>query len=304
MLSSSLHREKKLQILLRTPLFFLMHLQVDLVVQQMKLESFVITPISFKWHNAVLPTIILHPTNDILGQGFPSGGVKSSPAWKAIPYLQLSSLAEGVHWWQQEACPQQPCWLQPTTLAGEQATAQPSPWKGEHPAHREGRQWCAGVVRRSTARSCQTKMVSHKEFRSHLQSTWFSICQGRLRSLALSLRALLRQSNGYSGVCWSRAKPNSTQLFYHHRKSNLWREIFPFWFVWFSLERVGPLGSLLFHSSVKKPHFGTSQFFQPRRAGFCSWLAQKWLLKRRMKHSCQELDAQHPVHSWGCRNRS
>lgn len=95
------------------------------------------------------------------------------------------------------------------------------PMEGEHPAHREGRQWCAGVVRRSTARSCQTKMVSHKEFRSHLQSTWFSICQGRLRSLALSLRALLRQSNGYSGVCWSRAKPNSTQLFYHHRKSNL-----------------------------------------------------------------------------------
>lgn len=129
-------------------------------------------------YKAVLPTIVLHPTN-LLGQGSPSWGVgKSSPAREAAPYLQLPSLPERARWWQQQVCPQQPCWLQPTTLAGEEATAQPSLTEGKHPAHGVGEWSCAGVAGRSAARrSCLTKTVSHKKSRARLKSTSFSTCQ-------------------------------------------------------------------------------------------------------------------------------
>lgn len=130
------------------------------------------------------------------------GGGKSSSAWEAALYLQLSSLSETVCWWQQQVHCQQPRWLQPTSLAGEEATAQPSPMEGKRPARREGEQWCAGVTGRSAARrSCPNKMVSHKKSRERLKLTWFDICQRRTQkplSVPWGLGETVKQ--GYAGA--------------------------------------------------------------------------------------------------------
>lgn len=122
--------------------------------------------------------------------------------WEAALYLQLSSLPQRAHWWQQQACSQQTCWLQPTTLSGEKATAQPSPMEGKHPARREGEQWCAVVPGRSTARrNFPNKMVSHKKSRAHLKLPWFNICQRQTqgpRSVPWGLVETVKQ--GYAGA--------------------------------------------------------------------------------------------------------
>lgn len=245
----------------------------------------------------MLPTIVQHLTSTLgLGES------KSSPAWEAVPHLQLSSLPEQLV--AAQGCPQQLCWLQATTLAGQEATAQPSPAEGKMQP-REGRVMVCWGGRKGRAKSsCLTKAVSHRKSRARSKWICSASAKGRPRDLSVSPGALLRQWSGYSGLCWSRAKPNSTQLFDHRRKSNYGEEFFLVDlsdFLW----RVMVLWALCFFTHLfKKPHFGTSQFFQPRKTGFCSWLAQKWLLKSKMKHSCQELDAQHPMCSWGQRNRS
>lgn len=94
------------------------------------------------------------------------------------------------------------------------------------------------------------------------------------------------------------------QLFYHHRKSNLWRKKSPCWFVWFSLESDGPLGSLLFHSSVKKPHFGTSQFFQPRRAWPLLLACSEAVAQEQNEAFLSRTGCITSTRSWGQRNRS
>lgn len=132
-------------------------------------------------YNAVLPTTVQHPMN-MLGLG----ASKSCPAQEAVPHLQPSS----SRWQHKGVCPQQLCWLQATTLAGQEATAQQKAEEKSQP--RGGRVMVCWAGRKGCAwSSCPTKAASHRRSGPCSECICSASAKGRLGDLAVS-----------PGPCW------------------------------------------------------------------------------------------------------
>lgn len=197
--SCSAHCTEKRNYRTGVPSFSLMHLQENWVAHHMKSEKLgTITPILLPGppdrYNAVLPTTVQHPMN-MLGLG----ASKSCPAQEAVPHLQPSS----SRWQHKGVCPQQLCWLQATTLAGQEATAQKKAEGKSQP--RGGRVMVCWAGRKGCAwSSCPTKAASHRRSGPCSECICSASAKGRLGDLAVSpgpcwdmermLRALLEQS--------------------------------------------------------------------------------------------------------------
>lgn len=179
----------------------------------------VITPILLPGppggYNAVLPTTVQHPMNMLgLGAG------KSCPAREAVPHLQPSS----SRWQHKGVCVSPAAVLAASHHFGRAGSHSSAKGRREEPAQgREGDGvlgWQEGMCMEQLSDQGSIPQEIWAMLRVHL----LSLCQRQARGPRCVPGALLGQWSGCSGLCWSRAKPNSTQLFDHHRKPDYGEE--------------------------------------------------------------------------------
>lgn len=182
--SCSAHCTEKRNYRTGAPSSSLMPLQGNLVAHHMKSEKLgVITPILLPGppggYSAVLPTTVQHPMT-MLGLG----EVRAVLHGKQCHICSLPAVGGS------RGCPQKPCWLQATALAGQEATAQQKAEETSQP--RGGRVMVCWGGRKGCARgSCLTRAASHGGSGAHSECICSASAKGRPRDLTVS-----------PGPCW------------------------------------------------------------------------------------------------------